>query len=186
MPKARRPRESLTGGTGDVNPQWMICQFTPTTPGTTQTVPFLCPINRVPQTSTRATVMEVLRVRFQIPNLPDIANAAETEHLYTASIGTQDHGAVNNIWSTPDVFAMISRERNGSWTAAGTYSDTNDNFLEIDLTDGAGHGVLVATDTVQGQLQGTATFATWFRARILYRVKNVSILEYVGIVQAQQ
>jgi len=169
-----------------VNPQWMVIQFTPTTPGTTQTVPFLCPINRVPQSSTRATVMECLKVVWEMPNIPNIGNVAETEFLYTATLGTQDHGAVNTTWATPDVFTMVKRERNGAWSAGGSYSDVSDQIIEHDLTDGAGHGVLIATDTIMGQLQGTATYALNMRARILYRVKNVSILEYVGIVQSQQ
>lgn len=65
-----------------------------------------------------------------------------------------------------------------------------------DLTDGAGHGVLVATDNIFLTLQtaatvvgasATITAATGFgECAILYRFKEVGLAEYIGIVQSQQ
>lgn len=57
-----------------------------------------------------------------------------------------------------------------------------------DLTDGAGHGVLVATDAIYLQIftTGVANTSETGRFRMLYRFKNVSLAEYIGIVQSQQ
>lgn len=64
-----------------------------------------------------------------------------------------------------------------------------------DLTDGAGHGVLVATDNVFLTLQtalssiiGTSVGGITGVAEcaILYRFKEVGLAEYIGIVQSQQ
>lgn len=59
--------------------------------------------------------------------------------------------------------------------------------IEYDLTDGAGHGILVATDNVFGQIVAAGTsVANTVRVKLMYRMKNVSLAEYVGIVQSQQ
>jgi hypothetical protein len=64
---------------------------------------------------------------------------------------------------------------------------TIDNI--IDVTDGAGHGILVATDQIfVGGIEAGITLAgsSLMGARIMYRWKNVSLTEYIGIVQSQQ
>jgi hypothetical protein len=178
--------KSLTGGTGDVNPQWMHLYFTPTTPGTTQTQAFITSLNRYPQRGGRATVMEILKVYWWYSDTPAVAGAAEVTKLYIGAITTQDHGVVDVTWAFQDCIDMLYIENQGAFTAAGTYMVNCEHIIVHDLTDGAGHGLLVATDTIYAQLQGGATFATGFRAKILYRMKNVSLTEYIGIVQAQQ
>jgi hypothetical protein len=59
--------------------------------------------------------------------------------------------------------------------------------LVLDVTDGAGHGVLIATDSIYAQVNSanTATTNTVY-FKLLYRFKEVNIIEYVGIVQSQQ
>lgn len=55
------------------------------------------------------------------------------------------------------------------------------------LTDGAGHGYLVATDYIFAQVGSQNTNAAQFvDIKILYRWKNVGLQEYIGIVQGQQ
>ena len=66
----------------------------------------------------------------------------------------------------------------------------DENPVIRDITDGAGHGVLVATDSIyitgyvpaSWYLNGTNTVF----AKLLYRWKDVSLAEYIGIVQSQQ
>jgi hypothetical protein len=130
--------------------------------------------------------MEVLKVDFEMPNYPLIANAAETTYACTMAVSTKDHAAVAVGLITPDVFAYTNMETQGAWTVAGSYAMTADHVRVFDCTDGAGHGVLVATDTLYCQLAGGASWATSFNAKILYRLKNVSLAEYIGIVQSQQ
>lgn len=61
-----------------------------------------------------------------------------------------------------------------------------------DLTDGAGHGILVATDSIFFGVLNPAGYGAGganslgAEANLLYRWKDVSIEEYIGIVQSQQ
>lgn len=65
-----------------------------------------------------------------------------------------------------------------------------------DLTDGAGHGVLVATDNIWLSILATAATADAGENAVLnvassncdlfYRFKEVTLQEYIGIVQSQQ
>jgi hypothetical protein len=56
----------------------------------------------------------------------------------------------------------------------------------LDLTDGAGHGLLIATDNIFMTVYSTNTgVANEVGCKILYRWKNVSVEEYIGIVQSQ-
>ena len=57
----------------------------------------------------------------------------------------------------------------------------------IDLTDNNGNGLLIATDKlfiVFANLNGTVVGSAV--AKVKYRLSNVGITEYVGIVQSQQ
>ena len=62
------------------------------------------------------------------------------------------------------------------------------------MTDGAGHGVLIATDNVYFSLlynaiptDGIAVqFTIGGGCDLLYRFKEVGLKEYIGIVQSQQ
>jgi len=60
--------------------------------------------------------------------------------------------------------------------------------IHIDLTDQNGNGMLIATQTIVvngGNTSGTAATARTYTAKVLYRLIEVGIEEYVGIVQAQ-
>lgn len=73
------------------------------------------------------------------------------------------------------------------------FSTDNEGVDYHDLTDGAGHGVLIATDNVwltaflNGAVPDIGTTAALnVYADLLYRFKKVTLQEYVGIVQSQQ
>lgn len=73
------------------------------------------------------------------------------------------------------------------------YSTDNEGVDIHDLTDGAGHGVLIATDNVwltawlNGAVPDIGTTAQLnVYAELLYRFKKVTLQEYIGIVQSQQ
>lgn len=56
-----------------------------------------------------------------------------------------------------------------------------------DLTDGAGHGIIVATDNIYVTLFSAGTgVAAEVDVKIMYRFKNVALAEYIGVVQSQQ
>lgn len=74
------------------------------------------------------------------------------------------------------------------------YSVDNESPNVHDLTDGAGHGVLIATDNIYLSMTllsasidgGSYTSNGQARADLLYRFKDVTLTEYIGIVQSQQ
>jgi hypothetical protein len=174
--KRSRTGESLTGGTGDVNPQWMKFTCTQSGTDTTTTATQPLPVVRAREGVT-PTVVEVLKVQF----FP-IGMAEVDSELYIA-LGTKNLGTTGasriepSLIAAADIFVRLTTSGQYAWTGPAT----------IDLTDHAGHGMLVATDNIYLQLSSGSTGASnavsvW----ILYRFKRIGTLEYVGIVQSQQ
>lgn len=176
----------LTGGTNDVSPQWLSISAAQSAADTTTTITTAIPVQRLGN-GTRAQVMEVLKVWFQYPTFPPSASATEAFDNMSAMLSTTSFGTTTVAFSDPRVFAGVSRISRHAFTAAGTYFQMMDNTVLYDCTDGAGHGVLVATDNIFTQIASVTTGTTnTFSIKILYRWKNVSLAEYVGIVQSQQ
>jgi len=89
--------------------------------------------------------------------------------------------------SNPRVFAWAEFNVRNAFTAGGSVAQVQDVFKTFDCTDGAGHGILVATDSIFiscSQIGYTAAAPIAFK--IMYRLKTVSLTEYIGIVQSQQ
>jgi hypothetical protein len=187
MPK-RRATEQLTGGTGDVNPQYMSGTVVLSAANTATTVTLAVPISRVPQPgASTATIIEILKCYVNMP-LVDVDAAAVTNRSSTLAFSTTSFGATAVAMNESRVFAWVTRQLRNCFTAAGTAMI--DNVIEPvmwDCTDGAGHGILVATDNIfiQG-VTANQTGASTFDFKILYRFKDVSLVEYIGIVQSQQ
>lgn len=178
---------SLTGGTGDVNPQYATINAVESAADTTTTTTTPIPIQRL-QNKGRAMVLEVLKIFIDFNALPAIASAAETIRSISVFLSTTSFGTTNATWADPRVFAYCTIANRGAFTAAGSFWGTLPTLPYLfDLTDSAGHGLLVATDNIFTQVQSVATGAVQsVRVKILYRWKDVSITEYVGIVQSQQ
>lgn len=186
----RAQDDELTGGTMDVNPQYLHGTVTMSAANTTTTVALGTPIVRVgPQTDGNAVIMEVLKCYADM-TVVDTDNAAATTRTHTISFATTNFGATAPTagFAEPRVFAQMQRQVRNAFTAAGSgMLDQLDDVAVYDCTDGAGHGILIATDNifVQGS---SANFnaAVAFPFKILYRFKRVSLVEYIGIVQSQQ
>lgn len=59
--------------------------------------------------------------------------------------------------------------------------------LVWDFTDGAGNGVMIATDNLNAWVQGVSeSVAQTITFKLLYRFKRITSEEYIGIVQSQQ
>lgn len=172
----RRRAESLTGGTGDVNPQWLSIVATESAADTTTTVQQTLPIQRL-RTQGKAQVMEILKVAWFFPS------SGEIDSSISAFLSTTSFGTTATTFSEPRV--LDGRQAEALLTTSGTFKREEPVFH--DLTDGAGHGILVATDSIFIQVQSAATSsAVPVRLKILYRFKDVSVEEYIGIVQSQQ
>ena len=181
---------SLTGGTGDVNPQYMHGKVTTSAANTAVEETLGTPIVRVgPQTSGQAIIMEVLKIFVQAP-VVDLDAAAATNREVSLSFSTTSSGSTAAVpaFDNPRLFALFNHQIRNAFTAAGSaLLDIVDGPRCIDLTDGAGHGLLIATDNIFVVLDTTgftAVATAYFK--ILYRFKKVSLVEYIGIVQSQQ
>lgn len=174
MPKRARS-DSLTGGSRDVNPQFI--SFSTTTAGATaESTTIQVPIDKLANPS-RPTIIELLKVFWNI-NVPGETDLAAQMVLSTSSLGaTAPTAAIlgnTKVIATKIVETFITTS--GQVVAANPY--------ETDLTDGAGHGILIGTDQIFMQVKGTA--AVTVSAKIMYRYKTVALVEYIGIVQSQQ
>jgi hypothetical protein len=198
-------RRALTGGTGDVNPQFISFRATQTVTDATAVLTIPVPIQRMPSGG-RAQVLEVLCVKYEA-NTFGGSNGTETVHRYytptsnyasstvdfqtvhsiSVAVSTRNPGTTNVGLDNPAVFSYYNVVRFGAFTAGGSYAVLIREPFVDDLTDGAGHGFLVATDNIFIQIASQATNAPQACAgKIYYRWKNVGLQEYIGIVQSQQ
>ena len=188
MKRARANSSDLTGGTGDVNPQYLSDNAAQSAADTTTSTQVSLPIQRIAANAPQqAVVMEVLRVFAQFPPMSVLAAVGETTDRMALSFSTRNFDTTANSIGDPSVFAFMRTFRTGAFTAGGTYGYQESAMHTWECTDGAGHGILIATDSIFVQVQSTTTGNTntipW---KILYRWKRVSLAEYIGIVQSQQ
>lgn len=176
----------ISGGTGDVNPQMLTTPIVNQTAANAYTeAGFPLPINRFPESSGKVVVMEILKVWFYMSEA-DAVNAAGGNNIQMVGrLSTSALAAINA--NDPRVIAVQEKTYRGSFTAGGTAVTAIVEPTEINLTDGAGHGVLVATDQMFiAVVSSNFANAGSVFAKILYRFKRVSLQEYIGIVQSQQ
>jgi len=170
-------RRAITGGTGDVNPQYFLLNCTQTAADTTTTQATSIPVQRLPQ-GRGAQVMEVLKVILNpVELVTEGADNTTSWTVTTRNLGTT--GVNENDSSLVAFFKQVYK-----FTTSGKI--VYNWPLVLDLTDGAGHGLLIATDNLYFQIESTGTSQVQNATiRLLYRWKNVGLAEYVGIVQSQ-
>lgn len=185
-------KRALTGGTGDVNPQWgMDWIGTSTTVNGQIEVRVPVPRNRLPRNN-RAWTVEVLKVAAHI-DVMDIPTATFRQQSYRTALSTSSVGVADRVhWDNPRLFAFLEKHvyLQSEVASPGTNVWAEKGLWVQDLTDGAGHGVLLGTDSffVQYSVRGQASTGGLHvtRGKILYRFKEVDLTEYIGIVQSQQ
>jgi len=164
---------ALTGGTKDVNPQYMSGEVTTgATANATYSAEIPLPVQRL-NNKNRSMVMEILKLQFEV------GDDSATGHVHfgiSTSKLTQAAGTKPTI-SNPSIIYM-ERVKYGAAGQLATHS--------ADLTDAAGHGVLVGADKIYVFYNTATTSGITVKVRIWYRWKNVSLTEYIGIVQASQ
>lgn len=202
---AKRSKDTLTGGTGDVNPQYAcIALVTPAVPGgggtVVATVPIVLPVlPNLGGTQDTAQVVEILKVFWDLGNMPGLANGSNycqvsgrlafnantAGSTSTTQVGISSIGNPLMIDEVSSVQQYLITLPAGQSSAAVSQEFHN---LESDLTDGAGHGILVAVPTIWFGLAafgGPAGYVAGGACRVLYRLKRVKLIEYIGIVQQQ-
>jgi len=189
MTKRRRTNTSLTGGTKDVNPQLITFSWEHPAATATYNTNFHNPVAKgIFAQRNYATVMEILKIVFYVPPYEDLSLAAQTLRLRRVCLSTSDLGTVTADARIPTVFSLHEDAVYDAFTALGSMALFANSCWEYDLTDGAGHGILLATDYIYLQSRVFPVFAgaSNFAVKILYRFKNVGVTEYIGIVQSQQ
>jgi hypothetical protein len=180
--------KELTGGTGDVNPQQLFVVVAQGSIDSSETVEVPLPIPRLSNAKPgRAIVLEVLKIHTTLDPIFRIDPLVASQCTQFVSIGT-DLGnlAVNST-------TVFFRREINQITSSTSVSGAGGGFAAVsstewaDLTDGAGHGYLVATDSIGVRYDSVATgVQTSCQIRLFYRFKEVSLQEYIGIVQSQQ
>ncbi len=181
--RARGDPNNLSGGTGDVNPQTFVVTVTQTGVDTPTQLQFPVPVARYPGSRDRAVVMEILDVTFILGDLVPVAtNAAIVGILSTRAISV----AAGQFAARTDSsnIAQFRKDLVFFSASGAVYSDGD---TRIDLTDAAGHGVLVAVDQLVVSLITAATgTVNQLGVKMRYRLKEIGLSEYIGIVQSQQ
>jgi hypothetical protein len=171
--------QMLTGGTLDVKPQLLVFTATQSAADTTTSASQPLPVLRNFSSSngSKAQIIEILKVQIIFP-FP-----AEVDSTTSVYLSTKNFAATATTAAEPTVFAT-SRRFSDITTSGAIYGDVS---TFIDLSDGNGNGLLVATDNIYCQVVSTNTgVANSAIIRLLYRVYGASVTEYVGIVQGQQ
>lgn len=183
-----RRGDKLTGGSGDVNPQYFRLRTTQTAADTFTITENQTPISRLRVAGrNKASVMEVLKILFFFSQNAAIAAVGETSISQGCALGTSTFVAAAAAPNNGSIFGFAEVQSNGAFTAGGTYRSSQRDPHVLDLTDGQGHGYLVATDSIFMSVASANTgIANTIDVWLLYRFKDISMTEYVGIVQSQQ
>lgn len=192
----RARSENLTGGSKDVNPQWFGMQVSQSAIDATTTQSFPLPVQRLQNRDKKSLVMEILQIQWDLPfYLPGTGSTLVLLGMLTTKDPNFSTAAIPNT--------AFNKTRAEGWCvdylargiATGNTTVSNAQFDEPvmhDLTDGAGHGILVATDalflTVSSEIgaSGATGAQSNILCKLLYRWKEVALEEYIGIVQSQQ
>lgn len=178
-------RKNISSKT-DVNPQWFNTGQSAIAAGYAE-VETRIPIQRL-TTGGRSQVMEVLKVEYGLPSNTTLNVTAGTDsssrvYLLTSSFGTTEPTAASSSGRVISRWNFQLPSEGTGLSSFGVHTP-----YTADLTDGAGNGVLVATDSVfvaTNQTAATSPINGTVNVRILYRWKNVGLTEYIGIVQSQ-
>lgn len=216
----RGRKDTLTGGTGDVNPQYFrvsnrtdLAAIIAPGGSATKTVRniFPLPINRIRDSSGTTNVIEVLKTRWSVSigGYPVSQAYGVNVNSYLKTSPSPGNAAISDLTTAVDYITEDIWEQPCFPVSDGTTlltvlpynASKNDYPLIHDLSDGDGHGILVATDNIYLATEitlfnltyaagGNAIFAADSYAQIdcevMYRFKSVSLQEYIGIVQSQQ
>jgi hypothetical protein len=203
MSKKRKTiaKDNLTGGSGDVNPQMFRVSGVFENSGSSGTIAelldwvyFLLPTSPVQRS--RPLVFELLKVIWGIdfpfvpenttPDTPIVNRIATIEaFLSTAQFFTD----VSSIQvSDPSIFAY--QKVTTTWTDNPGVQNLaiGQNTYTQDFTDGAGHGILVASQQIAlvcAMVGCNGNSDCTISAYMIYRFKEVGLEEYIGIVESQ-
>lgn len=181
MPGKRRRSETgweSTGGTGDVRPQWYSTSAVQSANDTTTTTT----VNSPPGIGLQATgakkflAMEILKVLLDV----DSASLGTTSSL-RVYISSKNFATTEPSLRMGDATVIASFHQQFQLATSG--ADLNNYPLVLDMTDGAGHGILYANQNIFIQIASTSTSSTnQIRIKMLYREVYINEAELLGLV----
>ncbi len=195
-PGRRAPRSggSHTGGTGDIKPQILTLSAGPVSVDDYGVAAVALPQPRnISGGPNRSTVFEFLSVDWYL-GVEDHSDqqAVDFGCLSTIAIHTANEACTLASFmadvANPRVIAPVIRCK--SLLSVATNHAAAQVFhcpITVDLTDHNGNGLLVAVDQIHitgGNVTGTSNTQTVV-CKLKYRITNVHIQEFVGIVQSQ-
>ncbi len=135
------------------------------------------PIPRLKTSGNKATVMELLWVDLQL-NVTDFVAAGDNA-AFSMSIGTAPTTVTSRL-DDPRTITSFFQEASAAATMVNM-----DHRIELQSLDG--YGTLLASDSfnVSGVTTGQAA-AVQYDFRLYYRFVEISIAEFVGLVQSTQ
>jgi len=168
---------ALTGGTGDVNPQWFKLKAIGTNAAAMNSDKVALPVQRLAN-KRKAMIMEALKVKYVVRDGSD-----KLKHI-KVGVATIQLPSGSPDFSLGYILSGIHTKPVSLSGGVDAAPGGANGYIE-DLTDGAGHGICIATDFLYPFIfTGTDTGVSidiW----ILYRWKNVDLEEYSGILQSQ-
>ncbi len=183
-------KRARTSGLGDTKPQILTLNSTSLGPDVYSVDQVALPVARIGGAKSKAVVMEILSVDWYLA-IADVGNLIQTNAGFLSTVVSRIDGdpatdvTIGIDFSAPTNFACAFSHR-AQVGATGGFGERYP--IHIDLTDNEGNGILVATQNiviVGANTSGTAGPRT-VTAKVLYRLTEVGIQEYVGIVQSQQ
>jgi len=189
MKRGRSSGGSKTGGTGDIKPQ-QLTLLSGVGPAVEQyvvsTLPL--PVPRFGSQKNLSTIFEILYVDWYI-GVGNLGDVSVVEWAYLSSAINRADGETSTQatlladLADPRVFALAIQTT--GTTTSGAFNKQLP--IRVDMTDSNGNGYLIATDRIS-LVAGSAgnTVVSSSVAKVGYRLVNVGIEEYVGIVTSQQ
>lgn len=190
IPRILESGGSVTGGTGDIKPA-ILTLATQNASAVAQYISsqFAFPVPRFGTAKDKATITELLWIHYYL-GFGDLADIANT---HAAFLSTNPNLRTDGTTCTsatlqedlldPTVFGFAMD--NVTVTTSGAMQHLAP--LVVDLTDRNGNGILIATDRITlyyGDIGGTNVSRAI--AKIAYRIVDVGLEEYVGILASQQ
>lgn len=186
MSKRARGDGSLTGGVGDVNTAILSTNLTQTANDTAITATIQTPVTIVAGRG-NSIVMEILKVMFYIeaPPIPVTSNTTRINGYWsTKNFGTTEPALRSGdalVFASADVYCQVVQV-----SGVGEEVTWNSYPMVVDLTDGAGHGFLVATSNIFFQVCSANTSSSnTIRTKIIYRLKKVNETQLTSLLLSQ-
>ena len=188
----KRKRGGLSGGTGDVNPQWFSTSVTQSAADTTTTQAVSSPPGIGLSQSGKSLAMELLKMAVtfdsigalygSLPGAGTAGTVVRRVYLGNKNFSTTEpplkSGDATVVgWVDDEIFIADTTAANLDF-AVGVQQP-----FVFDFTDGAGHGLLYANQNLYIQLvSGGTGIVNTARVKMLYREKYITEPELLGLV----